>query len=144
MQSEGEPAGPSVGGVNGKHSTKEVLATFVPGCSVVAVDFARAPDISQKDAEALFQSLLRGERGARLRAQLGSLHPSRSEEDIEEAVQTACKRFVDGLETLRRNCHFLPGSGVIASNPRLSPHCRRIGSADSGVQIPCTSRTWWL
>lgn len=65
---------------------------------MVAVDSAHAPDISQKDAEALFESLLRGERGARLRAQLASSHPSRSAEEIEEAVQTACKRFVDKAE----------------------------------------------
>lgn len=76
----------------------EVLATFAPGCSVVAVDSAHAPDISPKDAERLFRSLLHGERGARLHTQLASLHPSRSAEEIEEAVQAACKRFVDKAE----------------------------------------------
>jgi RNA polymerase sigma factor (sigma-70 family) len=65
------------------------------------VDSAHAPDISQKDAEALFQSLLHGERGARLRAQLTSMHPGRSDGEIEEAVQAACKRFVDKAEGIK-------------------------------------------
>jgi RNA polymerase sigma factor (sigma-70 family) len=62
------------------------------------VDSAHASEIDQQEIEALFQSVVRGERGAKLRAQLASLHPQRSEEEIEDAVQTACKRFVDKAE----------------------------------------------
>src|SRR5436305_6581095 len=74
------------------------LATFAPTCSVVAVDSANAPDIARHEVEALFQSVLRGERGAKLRNQLATLHPRRSGEEIEEAIQTACKRFIDKAE----------------------------------------------
>jgi RNA polymerase sigma factor (sigma-70 family) len=74
------------------------LTTFAPSCSVVAVDSARAPDISQHEIEVLFQSVVRGERGGKLRTQLASLHPNRSAEEIEAAVQAACERFVDKAE----------------------------------------------
>lgn len=63
------------------------------------MDSARATTaIAPEDVEALFSSILRGERGRMLRAQLGARHPERSAEEIEEAIQAACKRFVDKAE----------------------------------------------
>lgn len=46
-------------------------------------------------AERLFQTLVGGERGRALRAQLRNTHPRRSAEEVEDAVQTACQRFVE-------------------------------------------------
>lgn len=76
----------------------EALSTFAPSCSVVVMDPARATAIPLNDIEALFESVIRGERGQRLRTQLAGQHPECSAEEIEEAIQAACKRFVDKAE----------------------------------------------
>lgn len=44
------------------------------------------------------QDLVRGERARALRAQLASWHPKRSSEEVEDAIQTACKRFLEHAE----------------------------------------------
>lgn len=62
------------------------------------MDFARSTAIAPNGVDALFCSVIRGERGRTLRAQLASRHPERSAEEIEEALQAACKRFVDKAE----------------------------------------------
>ncbi len=46
----------------------------------------------------VFRSFVQGERGAKLRSQLALLHPDASAEEIEDAIQTACDRFVDKAE----------------------------------------------
>ncbi len=43
----------------------------------------------------MFRSFVQGERGAKLRSQLASHHPHVSAEEIEDAIQAACDRFVD-------------------------------------------------
>jgi RNA polymerase sigma factor (sigma-70 family) len=76
----------------------EALSTFAPSCSVVVMDPTRdalAPDLS-----ALFRSVLRGERGQKLRSQLAGQNPEASREQIEEAIQVACDRFVEGAEEI--------------------------------------------
>jgi RNA polymerase sigma factor (sigma-70 family) len=55
---------------------------------------------SPNGADALFRSVLRGERGRRLRARLAAQHRGRSPEEIEEAIQVACRRFVDRAEEI--------------------------------------------
>jgi hypothetical protein len=62
------------------------------------MDPARATAIPPSDVEALFQSVIRGDRGQKLRTQLAGQHPESSAEEIEEAIQIACKRFVDKAE----------------------------------------------
>ena len=74
------------------------LSTFAPSCSVVVMDPARATAIPSNDVEALFQSVIRGDRGQKLRTQLAGQHSESSAEEIEEAIQIACKRFVDKAE----------------------------------------------
>jgi RNA polymerase sigma factor (sigma-70 family) len=76
----------------------EGLSTFAPSCSVVVMDPTRATAIAPNDIEALFQSVIRGERGQRLRTQLAGQHPECSAEEIDEAIQIACDRFVDKAE----------------------------------------------
>ncbi len=39
-----------------------------------------------------------GERGRKLRSELGARHPGRCANEIEDAIQTACKRFLDKAE----------------------------------------------
>ena len=73
--------------------------TFASQCSVVVVDLTRASTASSSNGtEALFRSILRGERGHKLRAQLAAQHRDRSADEIEEAVQIATRRFVDSAE----------------------------------------------
>jgi hypothetical protein len=43
-------------------------------------------------------SFVGGERGGKLRSQLAALHPDASTAEIEEAIMTACDRFVDKAE----------------------------------------------
>ncbi len=45
--------------------------------------------------DALFQSFVTGLRGETLRAQLAAKHPERTLEEIDDAIQTACKCFID-------------------------------------------------
>lgn len=82
----------------GTTAQAEGLSTFAPSCSVVVMDPSRATAIAPNEVEALFQSVLRGERGQKLRTQLAGQHPENSAEQIEEAIQVACKRFVDKAE----------------------------------------------
>jgi hypothetical protein len=48
--------------------------------------------------DALLQSLVRGARGRALRAQLAARYPDCSQDTIEEAIQYACKSFLDEAE----------------------------------------------
>jgi RNA polymerase sigma factor (sigma-70 family) len=50
------------------------------------------------DIDALLPSLVRGTRGQALRAQLASNYPHCSQDTIEEAIQYACKSFLDEAE----------------------------------------------
>lgn len=50
------------------------------------------------NADSLLRSFVQGERGARLRSQLETLHPEASTVAIEGAIQTACDRFIDKAE----------------------------------------------
>src|ERR1700709_944985 len=59
------------------------------------MDSGRTSTIRQSGAEALLESFVGGERGRALRVQLSSRYPDCSVEEIEEAVQYACKSFLD-------------------------------------------------
>jgi RNA polymerase sigma factor (sigma-70 family) len=75
--------------------------TFASRCSLSVVDLTRSSTASSPNgADALFRSVLRGERGRRLRAGLAAQHRGRSPEEIEEAIQIACRRFVDRAEEI--------------------------------------------
>lgn len=73
-------------------------STFPAHCSVVVVNPSHATATVPSDAEELLRPYVQGERGGKLRSQLAALHPDTSEERIEEAIQTACDRFVDKAE----------------------------------------------
>jgi RNA polymerase sigma factor (sigma-70 family) len=73
-------------------------STFPTRCSVVVMDPSRSTATASGGAEALFSSFVQGERGGKLRSQLESLHREASAEEIEDAIQTACDRFVDKAE----------------------------------------------
>ncbi|HET7178056.1 MAG TPA: sigma-70 family RNA polymerase sigma factor, partial [Solirubrobacterales bacterium] len=62
------------------------------------MDPSSATAIASLDAESLLRSFLGGERGGKLRSQLASLHPESSLEEIEEAIQVACDRFIEKAE----------------------------------------------
>jgi RNA polymerase sigma factor (sigma-70 family) len=62
------------------------------------MDPSRSTATVSGGAEALFRSFVQGERGGKLRSQLESLHPEASAEEIEDAIQGACDRFVDKAE----------------------------------------------
>jgi RNA polymerase sigma factor (sigma-70 family) len=70
--------------------------TFRPRLPVVVM----APDsatagASQSSTDKLLHSLISGERGRALRAQLAARHPGSSADAVEEAIQYACKSFLD-------------------------------------------------
>jgi len=54
--------------------------------------------IPASGSDALLDSFVRGERGGKLRTQLTTRYPECSAEQIEEAVQYACKAFLDEAE----------------------------------------------
>jgi RNA polymerase sigma factor (sigma-70 family) len=75
-------------------------STFAVACSVEAMDLSRSTVTEPPGADALLSPYLTGERGAKLRAQLAKLHPDASPSEIEDAIQTACDRFMsktDGI-----------------------------------------------
>jgi RNA polymerase sigma factor (sigma-70 family) len=68
-------------------------STFAATCSVEVVaptDSAPAPTI-----DAVIASVVTGSRGRSLRAQLAAMHPAQAREEIDDAIQTACGRFID-------------------------------------------------
>jgi DNA-directed RNA polymerase specialized sigma24 family protein len=73
-------------------------STFSAGCPVelmAPTGTASAPEI-----DALFQSFITGYRGEALRAQLAASQPDRTRDEIEDAIQTACKCYfaeTDGI-----------------------------------------------
>jgi RNA polymerase sigma factor (sigma-70 family) len=62
------------------------------------MDPSQATSTVTSGSEELLRPYVQGERGGKLRSQLTALHPDTSEERIEEAIQTACDRFVDKAE----------------------------------------------
>ena len=74
-------------------------STFSPSRPVVvmAPDSA-TPTTENGPAESVLQSLIRGKRGEALRAQLAARYPDSPADAIEEAIQYACKSFLDEAE----------------------------------------------
>lgn len=70
-------------------------STFVAQHPVVVMDSPRASTIAPADATELMRSFVQGERARALRAQLSAQHPESSVEEVEDAVQYACKSFLD-------------------------------------------------
>lgn len=73
-------------------------STFGPSCSVgVMGSYPASPSMPRLEAgaEALLREFVGGERGQQLRTQLADRHRQRSREEIDDAVQTACERFVE-------------------------------------------------
>ncbi|MGN6257156.1 MAG: sigma-70 family RNA polymerase sigma factor [Solirubrobacterales bacterium] len=56
------------------------------------------PTTENGTADAVLQSLIRGKRGEALRAQLAARYPDSPADAIEEAIQYACKSFLDEAE----------------------------------------------
>lgn len=53
------------------------------------------PTTEDRTTDSVLQSLIRGKRGEALRAQLGARYPDSPVDAIEEAIQYACKSFLD-------------------------------------------------
>jgi RNA polymerase sigma factor (sigma-70 family) len=70
-------------------------STLVAQHPVVVMDLTRASTIDPEDAAALLRSFVQGERARALRVQLAAQHPESSDEEVEDAVQYACKSFLD-------------------------------------------------
>jgi RNA polymerase sigma factor (sigma-70 family) len=74
-------------------------STFSRIPSLVVMGLARTKTEAEiGDVEELFAGVLQGEHGEQLRAQLATKNPGRTEEEVEDAIQTACKRFFDRAE----------------------------------------------
>jgi RNA polymerase sigma factor (sigma-70 family) len=59
------------------------------------MDPTSASTLAPEDAAALLRSFVQGERARALRVQLAAQHPESSGEEVEDAVQYACKSFLD-------------------------------------------------
>lgn len=59
------------------------------------MDSHRSSTIASNGAGISLQTLVRGERARALRVQLADWHPECSAEEVEDAIQTACKRFLE-------------------------------------------------
>jgi RNA polymerase sigma factor (sigma-70 family) len=70
-------------------------STFSARCPVEVMDSRRTSTITPDGVEMLLHSFVRGERGRALRAQLAARYPGVSADAIEEAIQYACKSFLD-------------------------------------------------
>lgn len=74
-------------------------ANFSPSRPVVVMASESAtPTTENGTADAVLQSLIRGKRGEALRAQLAARYPDSPADAIEEAIQYACKSFLDEAE----------------------------------------------
>jgi RNA polymerase sigma factor (sigma-70 family) len=69
--------------------------TFAPSRPVEVMSSDPSTAIATNGADALLDSFVRGSRGGKLRTQLATRYPECSAEQIEEAVQYACKAFLD-------------------------------------------------
>jgi RNA polymerase sigma factor (sigma-70 family) len=62
------------------------------------MDFQRSAPIRSNGEGSSLPELVRGARARAVRVQLAEWHPECSAEEIEDAIQTACKRFLEGAE----------------------------------------------
>lgn len=81
-------------------AVKKSRATFLPRPPVEVMDSDRrstatAEPGTDNGTETLLQSLIHGVRGRALRTQLAGRYPDCSRDEIEEAIQYACKSFLD-------------------------------------------------
>jgi RNA polymerase sigma factor (sigma-70 family) len=72
-------------------------STFAAGCPVGVMAF-QGSTAAPLEIDALFESFVSGLRGETLRAQLAAKHPERTRAEIDDAIQTACKCFIDETE----------------------------------------------
>jgi RNA polymerase sigma factor (sigma-70 family) len=88
------------------------------------------PTSAPNRPETLLAAFVSGERGRALRAQLTMAHPRRSPEEIEDAVQTACERFV-------KHVSEMPDPGEVYAWVRTTAH-RLLNREDDvrGREIP--------
>lgn len=73
-------------------------STFSSRCSVRQMDSHRSLTIASNGTGITLQDLVRGERARALEAQLASWHPECSSAEIEDAIQSACRRFLEHAE----------------------------------------------
>lgn len=73
-------------------------SNFDPSSPSVVMDPDRPGTITTDDATSLLRPYVDGASGRDLRAQLTVRHPECSQEEIEDAVQTACRCFLDEAE----------------------------------------------
>lgn len=62
------------------------------------MDLHRSPTIASNGTGISLPNLVRGERARALKVQLANWHPMSSPEEIEDAIQTACERFLKRAE----------------------------------------------
>lgn len=75
-------------------------STFSPRCPVEVMASDSSTATAPDGTDSLLQSLVSGERGRALRAQLTKRCPARSVDAIEEAIQYACKSFLNEAEDI--------------------------------------------
>ena len=73
-------------------------STFAPRSPVEVVSSRSSTGSPTRNRDDLLPILISGERGKALRAQLASRYPDLSADEIDEAIQYACKSFLDEAE----------------------------------------------
>jgi RNA polymerase sigma factor (sigma-70 family) len=75
-------------------------SNFARSSPVVVMEPDGAHTIATDDAASLLRSYVSGERGRALRVQLAARHPGCSKDEIEDAVQAACRCFLDEADEI--------------------------------------------
>lgn len=83
------------------------------------MDLTRASTIDPKDAAVLLRSFVQGERARALRVQRAAQNPEAANDEVEDAVQSACKSFLDEAERDGR-----PRPGLCLDSNRGAPGAR--------------------
>lgn len=102
------------------------------------MDSRRAPTIASNGMGTSLQDLVRGERARALHAQLSSWHPECSTDEIEDAIQTACGRFLaqaEGISAPGQIYTWIRTTAHRLLNRETAHHAQELSVEPAGDQL---------